>query len=216
MNILACSDIHGSYEKLDSILTRERHYDIILLAGDLTTNGSPQEVEQALQLFRRHGKPLITVAGNMDPRSLEKTFEAHSAYIHGKGFVLDEVGFFGVSASPFTPMRTPYEIEEKEIETLAEQGWKEVASARWKIFVPHAPPLNTSVDRILMGKHVGSKAVRTFIELHAPHLVVCGHIHEARGMDMIGSTTIVNCGPLGKGYYTVITVDDAVHVELRG
>jgi Icc-related predicted phosphoesterase len=216
MRILACSDVHGAYEKLESILSRERGYDVVLLAGDLTTNGSPREAEQALRSLRHHGKPLITVAGNMDPRSLEKTFEDHSTYVHGRGIVLEDVGFFGVSASPFTPMNTPYEIDEKEIETLAEQGWKEVASARWKVFVPHTPPLNTSVDKILVGTHVGSKAVRAFIELHAPHLVVCGHIHEARGMDTIGSTTIVNCGPAGKGYYAVITVKDAVHVELRG
>ena len=42
------------------------------------------------------------------------------------------------------------------------------------------------------------------------------HIHEARGVDQIGNTKIVNCGPARSGYYAVAEVNDAdVQIELK-
>ena len=216
MRILAFSDIHGSYKKVDEILSKESGYDSIVIAGDLTTVGSNEEAGNALRLFQSHGKPVYAVAGNMDPMELEGTFEILGVSINARGFVKDGVGFFGVSASPFTPMNTPYEISEEEIKQRAESGWNDVATARWKIFVPHAPPRDTKVDRIMMGKHVGSTAVREFVERHHPDAVVCGHIHEARGVDSMGKTTIVNCGPAGRGFYAVISIGNELTIELRG
>ncbi|HEY4611923.1 MAG TPA: metallophosphoesterase [Bacteroidota bacterium] len=215
MRVLAFSDIHGSYKKVNEILARESGYDLILIAGDLTTVGSPKEAEDAIKLFQAHGKPVLAVAGNMDPPVLEKTFNALGVSINAKGVVYENVGFFGVSASPFTPMNTPYEISEEDILQRAEQGWGEVAKAHWKIFVPHAPPRDTTLDKIMMGRHVGSTAVRKFIDERQPDVVVCGHIHEARGMDTLGKSKIVNCGPAGKGYYAVIEVGAEVRIELK-
>jgi len=37
-----------------------------------------------------------------------------------------------------------------------------------------------------------------------PILSIHGHIHEARGIDKIRNTTILNSGPLRNGYYAVI------------
>ena len=216
MKLIAVSDIHGASESVQRILSKELRFDVLIIAGDLTTNGSPREAEDALKLFRQFGKPIITVAGNMDPVTLEPTFESMTSYVNGRGVIIDEVGFCGVSGSPFTPMNTPYELSEETIRQRAESGWNDVESARWKIFIPHAPPYNTAVDRILSGNHVGSKAVRTFVEQHHPDVVVCGHIHEARGVDTIGASQVVNCGPAGKGYYVVITIDHRITVEVRG
>ena len=216
MRILAFSDIHGSYKRVDEILSKESGYDAIIVAGDLTTFGSKQEAEKALRLFQLHGTPLVGVAGNMDPPELESTFSFLGVSVNAKGVVREGVGFFGVSASPFTPMNTPYEISEEEIARRAEAGWKNVAEASWKVFIPHAPPRDTKVDRIASGSHVGSTAVREFIEQRHPDVVVCGHIHEARGLDSIGKTKIVNCGPAGQGYYAIIEVGNNITIELRG
>ena len=136
--------------------------------------------------------------------------------INGRGMMLDQVGIFGVSASPMTPLHTPYEISEEEIALRAHSGWKDIQSARTTIFVPHAPPFNTKIDVLAGGKHVGSTAVRKFIEQHQPTVVVCGHIHEARGTDTLGTSTIVNCGPAGRGYYAIITLGKEALVELKG
>jgi putative phosphoesterase len=216
MRILAFSDIHGSYKKVEEILSKESSCDALIIAGDLTTVGSPQEAEMAIRQFRRHGKPLFAVAGNMDLPELEATFLSLGVSLNARGVLHGDVGLFGVSASPFTPMNTPYEISEDEIMKRAEAGWKDVTQARWKVFVPHAPPRDTKVDRIMLGKHVGSTAVREFVEKRQPDLVLCGHIHEARGIDKLGKTTIVNCGPAGRGYYVVLEIGNEINVELQG
>jgi hypothetical protein len=216
MKILAFSDIHGAYRRVDEILLQEQEYDAVILAGDLTTNGSVREAEVALHLFAKHAKPIFIVAGNMDPRALEAVFAQHAHLVDARGEIFHDVGIFGVSGSPPTPFLTPYEISEEEIALRAEAGWNQLLSARVKIFVPHPPPLNTNCDKLPFGKHVGSSAVRAFIEQYQPDMCVCGHIHEARGVDRIGKTHIVNCGPAGKGYYAVLTVAETVSIEVRG
>jgi putative phosphoesterase len=216
MRLLAFSDIHGSYHKVDEILVKESVFDAVIIAGDLTTVGSTREAEEAILRFQLHSKPIFAVAGNMDLPEIENSLTRLGVSINARGLTCEQVGLFGVSASPFTPMKTPYEISEEEIERRTESGWKDIASARWKIFVPHAPPHDTKLDRVMTGMHVGSTAVRKAIVKYQPDLVVCGHIHEARGVDTIGKTTIVNCGPAGKGYYVAIEIGTTLTVELRG
>lgn len=216
MQLLAFADIHGAYAKVNEAIKRESKADAVIIGGDVTTYGSPADAETAIKLFQTNGKPLFVVAGNMDPTELDQTFDQLGVSVNARGVVFRETGIFGVSGSPFTPMHTPYEIAEDEIARRAEQGWSDVTAARWKIFVPHAPPRDTKVDKILLGKHVGSTAVRSFIDEHQPDVVICGHIHEARGTDKIGKSQIVNCGQAGKGYYAVITLGDQVTVEVRG
>ena len=216
MHILAFTDIHGAYDRVDKLIRGNPQADAIIVGGDLTTCGTPQEAESAIRLFESSKKALFGVAGNMDPVELEESFERLRVSVNAKGVIFGEAGIFGVSGSPPTPMHTPYEISEEEIGRRAVQGWKDVAAARWKIFVPHAPPRDTKLDRVLLGKHVGSTAVRAFIEQHQPDVVVCGHIHEARGVDSIGKTQIVNCGQAGKGYYAVIRLGQTASIEVRG
>jgi len=201
---------------VEKVLRQEVAFDLVVIGGDLTTHGTSSEACGAVKRFQRFGRPLLVVAGNMDPPEADNAFAALGVSINGRGIVIGEAGFFGVSASPFTPFQTPYEISEEEIRKRAEAGWAEVSDARWKIFVPHAPPAHTALDRTFFGNHVGSTAVREFIEKRTPDLVVCGHIHEARGMDRIGDTVMVNCGQAGKGYYAVVTLADQITVETRG
>jgi len=216
MRILAFADIHGAYEKMYEIIEEERLFDVIVIAGDLTTHGTSDEAEEVIIRLKKYGKPVVAVAGNMDPAILESTFERLHVSINGGARTVGTVAFFGVSGSPITPMRTPYEISEDEIAARAEQGWDQASSAAIKVFVPHAPPRNTKVDKVLFGNHVGSSAVRSFIEQHKPNIVVCGHIHEASGQDEIGTTKIVNCGPVAKGCYAVIDIGEKVIIRSKG
>ncbi len=216
MKILAMTDIHGAYEKAGDIITSESGISALLIGGDLTTNGSAFEARAALRKFSDTGLPVITVAGNMDPVEIEEVFVANSISINARGTMLDDVGIFGVSGSPFTPMRTPNEISEEEISFRAHSGWKDIQAARIKIFVPHAPPHNTKLDTLRSGQHVGSTSVRKFVEQFQPDVLVCGHIHESRGRDSLGRTIMVNCGPAANGFYAILTIGKTVTVELKG
>ena len=216
MRILAFSDIHGSYDRVIEILSRETGFDALIVGGDLTTHGTVSEATNAVLSFQQFGKPLFVVAGNMDLPSFDASYESLGVNIDAQGAALGEVGFFGIAGSPFTPMHTPYEISEEEIKRRADAGWRDVHALRWKVFVPHAPPYNTRLDKVLLGKHVGSSAVRTFVEEKQPDVLVCGHIHESRGLDTLGKTRMVNCGAAGRGFYASIDLGETTRIELQG
>jgi uncharacterized protein len=70
------------------------------------------------------------------------------------------------------------------------------------VFVLHSPPRDTRCDMIGAGRHVGSRAIRRFIDVHQPPLVLAGHIHESPRVssayhDRIGRTLVVNPGQFG-------------------
>ena len=213
MRILALSDIHGSYDVMESIIAKESDCDVIVVAGDVTTNGGVLEIGRALKLVQSAGKPVVAVCGNMDPPDLEEVLKDFGVSVNGKGVVISEVGFFGVSASPVSILHTPNEISEEEIGVRADRGWKDVEAARWKVFVPHSPPYKTKVDKLFIGKHVGSRAVKNFIVQRQPDVTICGHIHEARGVDVVERTKVINCGPVGRGFYGIITLGAATTLE---
>ena len=215
MRILAFSDIHGHYEIVESILSHESPIDVVIIAGDLTTHGTPGEAGEAITKLQRFQKPLLVVAGNMDLPGFEQLYTQRGVNINACGVQVADVGFFGVAGSPFTPMHTPYELSEDEILRRAEEGWKQVRSAFRLVFVPHAPPRSTKLDKLFVGAHVGSLAIREFVECHQPDVLICGHIHESRGIDVLGKTQMVNCGASGEGSYAVITLDEKVTIELK-
>lgn len=212
MKILALSDVHGAYAKMVQIVAAHPAVDVLIVAGDLTTYGSRREAEGAVQRLQSFGKPVFVVAGNMDPPELDELFVTLGVSLNARGVLYGDVGFFGVSAAPLSPLHTPNEISETEIAARAEAGWQNILHAQKKVFVPHAPPFTTKLDVTRAGKHVGSAAVRTFIEKHQPDVTICGHIHEARGTDTIGATRILNCGPAAEGCFGLISLNDTVTI----
>jgi Icc-related predicted phosphoesterase len=212
MKIVALTDIHGSYEKAAAIVRAEKP-DVLVIGGDLTTVGTMKEAAAALDKFRETCATILVVAGNMDLPEHDDMFFQMGCSINGRGRMVGGVGFFGVSGAPHSRLKTPYEISEERIMSLARAGYAEVRTAGVKVFVPHAPPFGTKVDIIHLGIHVGSASVRDFIEEYAPDVVVCGHIHEGRGMDTIDKTTIVNCGQASNGHYALIQTSPALTVE---
>jgi Icc-related predicted phosphoesterase len=68
--------------------------------------------------------------------------------------------------------------------------------------------MNTKLDLIYSGMHVGSEVVRKFIENKQPEVAICSHIHEAKGIDFIGRTTIINPGRFPEGYCGIVNVEE--------
>ena len=71
------------------------------------------------------------------------------------------------------------------------------------IAVIHCPPYQTKCDVLFNGQHIGSEAVRRWIEQRQPLLTLHGHIHESPEMsgafcDRIGATCVVNPGCDGR------------------
>jgi Icc-related predicted phosphoesterase len=211
MKILALSDIHGSYSVARSIIEKE-HPDILILAGDIATMGSVKEIRSAIAAFTQTAKNIVAISGNVDYSWTDEILRDEKIGINANGKIIGSVGFFGISGSPFTPMHTPYEISEEEIFQRAKQGYRMIEHCNITILVSHAPPYHTNVDKLSNGMHAGSTSVRKFIEEFQPTLCVCGHIHEARGNDIIDKTIILNCGRANK-YYGLITLGEKISIE---
>lgn len=212
MRILGVADIHGAHRRIADMMKQVGDIDILLLAGDLTTNGTARDARAVLDAAGPSGPRVYAVAGNMDPQPVEAMLAAEGRSLHGRGIILDDVGFCGLSGAPLSPLHTPNELPEAELASHLAAAWEGVRAARWKVLVSHAPPAGTGVDMLTNGMHVGSSAVRTFCDEQQPDLVLCGHIHEARGIDRIGRTLVVNPGPAHTGAYCIITIDGAIRV----
>ncbi|NJE46547.1 YfcE family phosphodiesterase [Thermococcus sp. GR7] len=214
MRLLAVTDIHGNSKmskKLAETLQNE-DFDALLIAGDLTHFTGAETAEKVLEPLMNLGKPIIAVHGNCDGRDVPELLEELGISAHNKRVELDEIGIVGIGGSNITPFNTVWELSEEEIRGILEQNYHD-----GDVVLSHAPPYNTIVDRVHSGLHVGSRALREFIKEKQPPLVVCGHIHEGRGIDRIGETPIVNPGPLFRGYYAVIDFkpEKEVKIELR-
>ena len=115
MKILALTDIHGSYDRMQAIIAANPDVDVIVLGGDVTTYGTSAEISGAVNQAKATGKRILAVCGNMDPPELEASLVSLGVSLNGRGVIMSEVGFFGVSACPFSPLHTPNEIPEDEV-----------------------------------------------------------------------------------------------------
>jgi Icc-related predicted phosphoesterase len=207
-------DVHERFDAIPRALERIGPVDVLVVGGDLTNAGSPDDVERAIESWRSLAPTLLAVAGNMDSQAIDDRLVELGVSIDGRGVVLGHVGLHGVSAAAHSRLRTPHELPDEELGGQAEAGHAHVGACPVRIFCPHSPPHATACDRLRSGEPVGSRSLRAFVERAQPDLVLCGHIHESRGEDAIGRSRIVNPGPAFAGHYAVVDVGDTVSVAL--
>ncbi len=213
---IGIGDIHD-----DTSLARKipgiREATGIIVSGDLTVGGSIKQAERVMEALAALNPTLHAQIGNMDRAEVtgylaEKGWNIHVACRE----IAPDVALFGVGTSTFTPFGTPSEFPDARIAEWLEEAYREARSRRKRILVSHTPPHDTACDRISSGTHVGSRAVREFIEEHQPDICLCGHIHESRGMDRIGRTLIINTGSFSSGGYAIIrNTEKGLQAELQ-
>ncbi len=113
----------------------------------------------------------------------------------------------GVHSIPVSKDALRYSTIREDLQILA--GSDDMENA---VFLFHSPPYNTKLDRAALdGKmidhvpldvHVGSIAVRRFIETHQPLLTLHGHVHESTRItgswrDRIGRTHLFSAAHEG-------------------
>jgi len=81
------------------------------------------------------------------------------------------------------------------------------------IYVMHSPPDNTHLDQTSNQNHVGSFAIRNFIEKYNPYLTLHGHIHETvdvtgKFKEHIGKTLSLTSGNYNVGKNLAVLVFD--------
>lgn len=213
MKILVLTDLHQRHAALGRILARVGPVDMILLGGDLTDFGRPSDAEKVVSATRQTGAQVFAVAGNCDSSAIEERLIQLGVSLFRRGVVCGELGLQGLSAMP--PWRqSMYQFTEEQLAADLAEAYPQVQAAKHRLVLSHPPPRAVTVDRTLRGAHVGSTALRTFIERTQPELVFCGHIHEGRGVELIGATKVVNCGPAIEGCYVLAELADAWRIDL--
>jgi len=216
MLVLVTSDFHG-YEKAfkaTAEIAEEEKSDLLIICGDITNFGTIKQAEKYLSQLVALKKPVLFVPGNCDLPSL-LTGEINGAVnLHQKCVLMNDYSFIGIGGAPISPLNTPLEFPEEQMMKWLEMT-AEKCSSNKLILVSHSPPYDTKLDLAFIGEHVGSYSVRRFIEERKPIAVFCGHVHEARGIDKIGSSILVNPGPARHGFYAIVNLDEDVKVVLK-
>ncbi|MCF6150367.1 MAG: serine/threonine protein phosphatase [Candidatus Kuenenia sp.] len=208
MKIISFGDIHEDISRLSQMKQIIESADLVIISGDITNCHGKKHAEPVLSAVKKLNNQVYAQYGNMDTQEVNSYLTDTGVNLHGKGYLIENVGIFGCGASSPTPFNTPSEITEDEIAANLLKGFNMIKDAQWKIMVCHTPPKDTAIDRISNGMHVGSTAARNFIEQHKPHVCISGHIHEAKGKDKIGDTVVLNAGMFRDGWYIEIDCNE--------
>jgi hypothetical protein len=213
MEILVISDIHNDIENMINYMDKVSllNFDVIVCPGDFTDvppkGFGPEDVTRLiLEEFKTLNKPILAVPGNLDGKII-KLLEEEGVSIHGTGKIIGGVGFYGFGGAK-TPFNTSFEPSEEEIEAGLKRGFEKLKGTKARVQITHSPPVGTKLDVVYTGAHVGSNAVRKFIEMYKPVAAISAHIHEARGVDEIDGTKLINSGRFPEGYCGLVSIKE--------
>lgn len=212
---IALGDIHESTSVLPLIPGLNKA-DGVIVTGDITNRGSREAARTVLNAVANENPTVLAQPGNMDTDTVQNYLDEQGISIHRDVRELAPgLGLMGVGLSAPTPFGTPGEVDEDTLCRWLDETHAKADGFAHLVAIIHEPPHGSGVDRITGGHHVGSPGVRAFIERVQPTLVITGHIHESRGVDRIGTTTVINPGMLaGGGYVRIEYRDGDVSAEL--
>ncbi len=196
MKVLAFSDVHGDHSLIRKHVetAKKENVDLVIIAGDFSVLDQPPQ--NLIGPFKAIGKKVLIVHGNHESETtLEFLSESYKVRNLNKYSVeYDGVGFFGSGGASIGPFMT----SEKVIFERLKNGHKYISKAKKKIMVAHSHPSGSLMENF-SNIVPGSESVRKAIDQFHPDVVVCGHVHEAQGIEeMIGNTRVINVSKLGK------------------
>lgn len=207
MKIIGLSDIHGRCSDIHKLGQYLADADLVVLAGDITHFQGISRVRHVMEIVGRYAPRVLAVSGNCDEPGVDDWLADQGAGLHARFEMVDGIAFAGLGGSVVTPFHTPNEYDEDTAKQYLQAAVSGLDPGAALVLVSHQPPADTRCDRIGSGKHVGSRALREFIEVYQPLVCFTGHIHEAAATDEIGVTKIINPGPLWRGGYAHVTIE---------
>ena len=191
----------------------------VIVSGDITTHGGVAGARRALDVVRAANPAVMAQIGNMDGEPVQDWLEAEGMNIHTRTVELAPgVGLMGVGWSSPTPFGTPSEVPDERIGQWLDATYEDARAKGLEqlLLVVHTPPQGSGADDLGGGRHVGSPAVRAFIERVSPAACLTGHIHEGRSASVVAGTPVVNPGMLAMGGYAFIGLKDGeLSIALR-
>ena len=205
--IAVIGDVHGNVARLSSVLIplAAQKPDLAVLVGDVGIDppyregrGPHQDSLRAVVSGVREALrcPLVFVPGNHDLPDPPADLDA----INADGKVVEVAGLkvFGFGGAGPALFGFPYEWTDEQAERRLVVCLRD--APKLDIFLSHAPPHESKLDRLKGGTPVGSRAVAEWMVRTHPRLVLCGHIHESWGTDVYEGVPCLNAGALGEPY----------------
>lgn len=205
MKLFAISDIHGATKPIEAAAPLISAADWIVISGDITHTKSRAEAADVIACLEQYSIRILAVHGNWDRIEVKDFLEEKGYSLHGKGRILDEIGFFGMGGSSPTPVKTATVYTEEEIALTLRTGYEKVREASQVVLISHVPPRRVR-DRSFIGLRGGSHSVKAFLEENPISLCLCGHIHEAAGIERFQNTLVANTGSFKKGRYVSVEI----------
>lgn len=207
MTILFLTDIHGDLTYLDRAAPWISGADLILIGGDITHFGGPEEAKAVLEPIREINSEVYGVCGNCDKPEIRDWMIHHGFSLEDGPIHYNGLNLYGIGGSLPCPGRTPNEYDEEGLTTRVSHLTDNASdSPGQEIWVCHQPPYKTKVDRVIRLRPVGSRALRQFIENRQPLALFSGHIHESSGIDHLGKTVLANPGPFKNGRFSLCQI----------
>jgi len=220
VRVATAGDIHAGREE-----DRERlraafsevagRVDVILLAGDLTTHGEPEQGALVADAVRDVEVPVLAVLGNHDWHS-NRASELTAALREGGVDVLERdhrilelggtelgvagtKGFMGGFPGSHLPdfgeplLRAVYAESIREAEALA-AGLEAVALCPLRIVLLHYAPISATLEgeRRDIWTFLGTDRLAAPIAEHTPDLVLHGHAHAGTFAGALGTIPVHN------------------------
>ncbi len=219
IRIAAAGDIHCSEPLREHITHALREAaseaDLVLLAGDLTTHGEPEQAAVLADACRGLEIPVLAVLGNHDfhanrceevcaaladggVRVLQGEFAIHEVdglevgVVGAKGFV---GGFPGAELPDFGEplLREVYAETTREVNAI-ESGLEAIAGCHRRIVLLHYAPIPDTLvgEPETIWAFLGSSRLAAPIGAHRPDLVLHGHAHRGTFAGELGPVPVRN------------------------
>jgi uncharacterized protein len=200
MRIVAIGDIHmrtSTPDPVSQLLEEiEKQADVLVLAGDLTDNGLPEEAELLVQQMSGFSAPVLAVLGNHDHEGgqaerLAQIFsEAGLVMLDGSAHEIDSVGFVGAKGfcggfdktliQPFGEQALKTFIQASINEAVQIENAAAKLSCQHKVAVLHYAPVRDT----LLGEpeelfpFLGCSRLASALDRQGVDLIVHGHAHH--------------------------------------
>ena len=200
MRLAAVADIHLKAENHERDIKEfsavNELADALVIAGDLTNHGNPEEMKVVLGVLQHIHVPIIAVLGNHDHESGHQDEIAgmlRVAGVHlldGQCFEVDGIGFAGTKG--FCGGFAPYELMpfgEQGIKTFVEVAEREAikldyglaqSQAKKKVSITHYSPIKDTIvgEPEPIFPFLGSSRLERALETNRPVLALHGHAHK--------------------------------------
>jgi uncharacterized protein len=170
---------------------------------------------------------VIMMPGNDDEPYIDDVLAESKWVLNPDGKVIKLLGneVLSMGLANMTPWKCPRDVEENVLEEHLEKLSSQITDWQHAIVITHCPPYDTKIDKapkldekfnvVYSGGApvmipVGSTSVRKMVEKYQPLLGLHGHLHEGKGIDHIGRTTLINSG---SEYYKGLLSAALVNIE---